>query len=315
MAAADASAVRSYGGSYIGRRRNNEDSLGKREPGDAELRQRRGCLYVVCDGMGGHSAGEIASRLGVETVLKEYYAAEGEPAESLVAAIRKANLRIYEASGEELEREGMGCTVVACAILEDRAIIAHVGDSRAYLLRSGELKLLTRDHLHITEELGLGEEEARKHRLRHMLSRALGRGREVQADLETLSWEAGDRFLLCTDGLSNALAEAELQAGLSEATPREAIARLLRQAEANEADDNASGIVVALMPAEPPAAEASQAGPAEDDAVTERVTAEAPAAEGEQQAQDARPPDPGAVPAVEPGRLRRWLRAVRRRDS
>jgi protein phosphatase len=281
MSPSNISAVRSYGGSYIGRRRNNEDSLGKREPGDLEVRRRRGCLYVVCDGMGGHSAGEIASRLAVETILKEYYAAPGEPAESLVASIQLANSRIFQEAGEDLDRAGMGCTVIACVILEDRALIAHVGDSRAYLFRDGELKLLTRDHLHITEDLGLDQEVAKRHRLRHMLSRALGKGPEVQVDCETRPWAPGDRFLLCSDGLSNALSEAEFGTGLSEPGPREAVVWLLRQAEENQADDNSSGIVVAISAAPP---QTDEPEPSRD--------------------------REGADP---PGRLSRWLRGFGRR--
>jgi protein phosphatase len=310
MSPDNSSTVRSFGGSYIGRRRNNEDSLGKREPGDPELRRRRGSLYVVCDGMGGHSAGEVASRLGVETVLKEYYAGEGAPVESLVAAVEKANECIYQAAGEELEREGMGCTVVACVVLEERAVIAHVGDSRVYLLRHGELKLLTRDHLHITEEMGVAQEEAKKHHLRHMLSRALGRGREVKVDTQTLAWEAGDRLLLCTDGLSNALTEAELAAGLSEPTPREAVARLLEQAEASQAEDNSSGIVVALLAPEPTVEETPAAAetPPEPGPVT---APEPPSAEAAPAAAEAAPRE--APPS--PGLVRRWLRGLRRRES
>jgi protein phosphatase len=307
MSPSNASAVRSYGGSYIGRRRNNEDSLGKREPSDPEVRRRRGCLYVVCDGMGGHSAGEIASRLAVETLLKEYYAAPSEPGESLVAAIQLANTRIYQEAGEDLDRAGMGCTVVACVILEDRAIIAHVGDSRAYLARNGELKLLTRDHLHITEDLGLDQEVARRHRLRHMLSRALGRGPDVQVDCETWPWLPGDRFLLCSDGLSNALSESEFQTGLSEPAPREAVAWLLRQAEENQADDNSSGIVVAIPPTEPQANDFHADEPAAAPAAPE---SEPPGAAVPQ------PQPPDAAPALEPdhpGRLSRWLRGFGRR--
>lgn len=309
MPSSNTSAVRSYGGSYIGRRRNNEDSLGKREPGDPEARRRLGCLYVVCDGMGGHSAGEIASRLAVETILKEYYAAPSDPAESLVAAIQLANTRIFQEAGEDLDRAGMGCTVIACVILEDRALVAHVGDSRAYLFRDGGLKLLTRDHLHITEDLGLDQEVAKRHRLRHMLSRALGKGPEVQVDCETRPWLPGDRFLLCSDGLSNALSEAELGAGLSEPAPREAVAWLLRQAEENQADDNSSAIVVAIEPA-----------PSQTNDVHAEEQAAAPAAPESEPpgAVVPQPQPPDAAPALEPdrpGRLSRWLRGFGRRNE
>lgn len=334
MASESARGVRSYGGSYIGRRRNNEDCLGKREPTDAVLRCLRGCLYVVCDGMGGHSAGEIASRIGVETILKEYYVGEGSPLEALIAAIHKANERIYEAAGEELDREGMGCTTVACVILGCDAILAHVGDSRAYLLRDGELKLLTKDHLHITDDLGMSDEDAREHRLRHMLSRALGHSGDVLVDSATMSCKPDDRFLLCTDGLSGSLSESELAAGLSKALPREAVACLLQRAESKQADDNSSAIVVLLASTDVPerdkALKETQAGrdgdaPAELPTVRiDGVPAVVPAAEADspegrgQDSPETEPPVPLGAAAEEPphsGRLRRWLRDLGRFGS
>jgi len=324
-------AVRSYGDSYIGRRSNNEDSLGKREPADPELRARLGCLYIVCDGMGGHSAGEIASRLAVETVLKEYYVEGGDPQENLVRAIQKANDRIYEAAGEDLAREGMGSTVVVCVILNGSALIAHVGDSRAYLLRDGVLTQLTRDHLHVTEDLGVEQQEAKKHHLRHMLSRALGAKAQVRVDIETVAAREGDRFLLCTDGLSNVLPESELVNGLGDPAPREAVMRLLRQAEAGQADDNCSCIVVALV-AQASAAET----PSADEATAASAGNEAAAGPQPEPAQAASPdpvPQAGeqAIPAQDnptresqspqsaagieesarkPRLLRRWLNRI-----
>jgi protein phosphatase len=284
--------------------------------------------------MGGHSAGEIASRIGVETILKEYYASECSPLEALVAAIHKASERIYEASGEELDREGMGCTVVACVILGGDAMVAHVGDSRAYLLRNGELKLLTKDHLHITDDLGMSDEEAREHRLRHMLSRALGQSGEVLVDTATMGWEPGDRFLLCTDGLSGSLSESELAEGLSEAGPREAVTLLLQRAESNQSDDNSSAIVILLaspvVPERDGTLKETQAGrddgtpteppPVGTDPVLAFVqTPESEFPEGrEQDTPETAPPVPLDWAVEEPprsGRLRRWLRNLGRFGS
>jgi protein phosphatase len=198
--------------------------------------------------MGGHMAGEVASRLAVETVLTEYYADTGEPQQNLLIAIQKANEHVYVAAKEDPEREGMGCTIVACVIVGDRAIIAHVGDSRAYQIHNGILQLLTKDHLHLTENLGRSAEEVKQHHLRHMLSRALGISREVQVDVAICPWEPGDRFLLCSDGLSNAVPESEILMALSQPTSREAVAELLQLAEEHKADDNSSAIVVHLVP-------------------------------------------------------------------
>src|ERR1035441_8149113 len=236
--------VRSYGDSYIGGRQNNEDSLGKREPNDPVVRSQRGCLYVVSDGMGGHAAGEIASKLAVQTVLSEYYSDQRAPGESLVAVIREASRRIYDVAGDAIETEGMGCTIVVCAVFENHATIAHVGDSRAYRLRGRELNLLTEDHRSNPDN-------------NHMLSRAVGVRPDVEVSTLECAWEPGDRFLLCTDGLSNSVPEAEISESMSEPTPRAATTELLRRAAEHKADDNSSAIVidVLLAQAEPLTAE------------------------------------------------------------
>ena len=229
--------VRSYGDSYIGRRQNNEDALGKREPNDPVLRTERGCLYVVSDGMGGHAAGEIASKMAVQTVLSGYYADGRAPEESLVDVIREASRRIYVAAGDAIETEGMGCTIVACAVSTNRATIAHVGDSRAYRLRGGELSLLTEDHRRNPDNS-------------HMLSRAVGVRPDVEVSTLQCACEPGDRFLLCTDGLSNSVPEAEISKSMKEPTPRAATSALLRLAAEHEADDNSSAIVIDVLAAQ-----------------------------------------------------------------
>ncbi|MCI0491186.1 MAG: protein phosphatase 2C domain-containing protein [Blastocatellia bacterium] len=317
--------VRSFGDSYIGRRKNNEDCLGKHEPSDLALRAKRGCLYIVSDGMGGHASGEIASLMAVETVLTRYYADRADPETSLVDAIQEANERIHTAAREDIEKEGMGCTIVACIVAGGSAIIAHVGDSRAYRLRSGKLSLLTRDHLHLIENLDIGEEEAHHHHLRHRLSRALGAEPEVQVDATILPWEDDDRFLLCSDGLSDVVPESEILAALSEATPREAVTRLLQQARFHEAKDNSSAIVLHLIPEEasplhntpltdnrPAMGEDSEAFHRDTDPMP-RTDPEMPVDTDEQagaEGETASSSDNKAEthPADRPGRWRRWFR-------
>jgi len=223
--------LRSFGDSYIGSRRNNEDALGKREPQDSVLREERGCLYVVSDGMGGHAAGEVASHMAVKVVLEEYYADRRGVEISMESAIRVASQRIYEAAGDSIETEGMGCTVAVCAVFPERVCIAWVGDSRVYLRHKGQVQLQTTDHT-IVED-------------RHHLSRAVG----VQPDVEVpeplrCQWEPGDRLLLCTDGLSNTLSEAEIAACLAEPTPRAAVVELLRLAAEHKANDNCTAVIV-----------------------------------------------------------------------
>jgi protein phosphatase len=196
--------------------------------------------------MGGHAAGDVASRLGVDTVLKQYYQANDAPGEHLAGAIRTANQCIYQTARENPDLEGMGCTIVAGAFLRDQVIVAHVGDSRCYRARAARLKLLTRDHLYVTESLGLSAAEARIHPMRHALSRALGAAPEVDPEIQAFSWQPEDRYLFCSDGLSNTIEETELLLALMKDTPQEAVAYLLHQAENHSAADNTTAIVVHL---------------------------------------------------------------------
>lgn len=235
----------SYGGYYIGGRRNNEDCVGKNEPGDPALSAERGWLYVVCDGMGGHAAGEVASRIAVETVLQVYYGQErGTPRERLSVAIGEADEAIAAAADEDLEREDMGCTIVAVAFLGDHAVVAHVGDSRAYLHRGGELQRLTRDHLFLLETAGLSEAEIAAHPRRHVLSRALGMSGGATPDFSELPLQAGDRLLLATDGLTDCLSDELLARGLGLDSPAQAVEFLLAAAREHHAEDNSSAVVV-----------------------------------------------------------------------
>ena len=238
--------VESFDGSYIGRRKNNEDYVGKCEPSDLTLRDERGCLYLIADGMGGHAAGEVASRLAVETVLSEYYASAASPQKSLMSAIKKAHQRVRRAADEKFEFQGMGSTIVACLIVGAQAIIAHVGDSRAYRLRDGDLSLLTRDHLHLIEDLGFDKQSIEHHPLKHKLSRALGINLEVDVDMSVSSAQPGDCFLLCSDGLTDAIPETAMRDALREASPRAVIARLLQLAREYESDDNSTALAILI---------------------------------------------------------------------
>lgn len=237
--------INSWGETYIGKRRHNEDAFGLLEPPDPQVRASHGCLYVVSDGMGGHAAGDVASRLAVDTVLTEYYQADEKPEDSLARAIHAAHQRIYQTARQDIDLEGMGCTIVAGVVLENRVMIAHVGDSRCYRARDCRLELLTQDHLYVIENLGLTAVEAQTNPMRHALSRALGVASEVDLDLQFFPWQPEDRYLLCSDGLSNTLEEAELLLALKKDTAQEAVAYLLHQAY--YADDNVTAIVIYLI--------------------------------------------------------------------
>ena len=211
-----------HGLSDVGRKRqNNEDNFGI----DRDLR-----LFIVADGMGGHAAGEVASRMAIELIL-DYIrrtATSDEPyltgfnnrfsraGNRLSSAIILANQVISDASTKREEWQGMGTTVVAAWLADPdcaRLSIAHVGDSRVYLLRSGEMRQLTTDHSLVEEQIREGfmtREEARDSAIRNMITRALGYRERVNPDIIELPMEPGDRLLLCSDGLNTMLTDQEI---------------------------------------------------------------------------------------------------------
>jgi PPM family protein phosphatase len=189
-------------GSDLGRqRRGNEDNYFVRAP-----------LFVVADGMGGAQAGEVASEMAVES-FDRGLPDDGSPAEGLVRLIEDANRRIHDRSREDADRAGMGTTVTAAHVGERDVTIAHVGDSRAYVLRDGELTRLTRDHSLVGELVARGkltEEQAEAHPQRSVITRSVGPEPSVEVDVETFPARAGDVFLLCSDGLTGMVPEARL---------------------------------------------------------------------------------------------------------
>src|SRR6478609_6335764 len=180
-------------GSDLGlQRQGNEDNYFVRAP-----------LFVVADGMGGAQAGEVASEMAVELFADGL--PPGPPGEGLVSVIEQANHRIHERSRAEQQRAGMGTTVTAAYVAEDTVYIAHVGDSRCYVLREGELIRLTHDHSLVGELVKRGkltEEQAESHPQRSVITRALGPEPTVQVDVSPYPAKAGDLFLLCSDGLT-----------------------------------------------------------------------------------------------------------------
>ncbi|MEF2280282.1 PP2C family serine/threonine-protein phosphatase [Deinococcus sp. YIM 134068] len=207
-----------------------------------------GGLFAVADGMGGHAAGELAANLALDTLGQRYLSGRGrtQPPERLAEAVQAANLAVVRhAVGEYV---GMGTTLLAVLIDGGAALVAHVGDSRAYLLRGGELHRLTDDHSWVAEQLRLGhltEEEARDHQWRSVVSNALGGEERVRLELFGLPLRAGDRLLLCSDGLNGVLTDPQLLALLVRPGAPDHVARLLVDA-ANDAGgpDNITAVVV-----------------------------------------------------------------------
>lgn len=205
-----------------------------------------GGLYAVADGMGGHAAGELAANLALDALSQQYLDGRGAPPVRLAEAVQSANVAVLRhAVGEYV---GMGTTLLAALIDRGAALIAHVGDSRAYLLRGGELHRLTEDHSWVAEQVRLGhmtEAEARDHQWRSVVSNALGGEERVRLELFGLPLRAGDRLLLCSDGLSSVVTDQELLLLLSRPLEPESTARILVNA-ANDGGgpDNITALII-----------------------------------------------------------------------
>lgn len=210
--------------------------------------------FAVADGMGGHSAGEVASRIAVETVREWAERGHQGTAKELVAAIEEANRRIWQMSQREAHFTGMGTTLTVAHIAFPRCLVAHVGDSRCYRFRGGKLHQLTSDHSVVAELVRTGtltEEEAASHPQRNLLTRALGMAPEVDVDVIQEHLMAGDVVVLCTDGLTGVVAAAEIESILTEtASLDEAAERLVSEANAKGGPDNITVLLVAI-PAHP----------------------------------------------------------------
>jgi protein phosphatase len=234
--------IKADGTSDVGQLRSgNEDSF---------LLDHDHNLYAVADGMGGHAAGEVASRLAVEA-LKEAWAegAEGESDDDkMVRGFSVANERIREEVERDAARHGMGTTLVAAHFEGGEARIANVGDSRAYVLRAGNLRQITTDHSWVREQLDSGKisaEEAANHPFRNVITRALGTRPQVEVDLLNLPLEGGDRLLLCSDGLTGMLEDEEITRILMESSDtQEAVARLVDEANEAGGEDNITVVLI-----------------------------------------------------------------------
>jgi serine/threonine protein phosphatase PrpC len=233
-------------------RKVNEDALGmSRSSGTHALDV--GELFLVADGMGGHTSGEVASRLAVESVLRLFGMWTGSDARSaLMGAVERANAEIYARGGDEqFGPARMGTTLVGALVRGNELHVVNVGDSRAYRLRSGRLEQLSRDHSVVADQVAkglIGAEEARQLVYRNRITRALGQKPTVVVDYFVHTWQAGDVLILCTDGLTGQMSDAEIAAVVSRGTPDEAAARLVELANERGGPDNISVIVARAEP-------------------------------------------------------------------
>jgi PPM family protein phosphatase len=249
--------IEQAGRTDVGRQRSaNEDSLVVRPP-----------LFAVADGMGGAKAGEVASAVAVDAV--EGAQESSEPTEAQLANIvRDANRRIYDLAVADESRRGMGTTLTLAKLHGDEVSLAHVGDSRAYRLRGGELEQLTRDHSLVAELERSGQitaEAAEHHPQRSIITRALGPEPDVEVDTYTLAGRDGDVFLICSDGLTSMISDDEVASILRSAgSLDEAADELVRAANQSGGKDNITVILFRLGEGEVPA-------PADDDTIAGEI--------------------------------------------
>ncbi|HEY3240691.1 MAG TPA: Stp1/IreP family PP2C-type Ser/Thr phosphatase [Acidimicrobiia bacterium] len=280
-------------------------------------------LYAVADGMGGHRAGEVASATAIDALQAAF--AEGA---SLDQAVGEANAAVFEKASANLDMRGMGTTLTAAALLDDhRVLLGHVGDSRAYLMRDGAVTQITEDHSlveQLVREGRLSPEEAASHPQKAIITRALGIDPEVEVDTYPVDLRPGDRLLLCSDGLTNMLADTAIAGVLRrQSDPQEAADMLVDLANEAGGDDNITVVVIDALgdsAAEGAAASAALGARAPDEPTGEWLPFEdqEEAAPAEPEASppapaEASPPAPAEAAAPKTRRARRvlvWLLPV-----
>jgi PPM family protein phosphatase len=234
-------AMRSHPGAV---RALNEDSVSYLAPPNGE-RAARGSLMLVADGMGGHAAGEVASALAVETVSRAYSEANGPVPQMLASAFHAANRAIHAWAENNPECKGMGTTCTVLALRDDQAWLAHVGDSRAYVLRNGVMTQLSEDQTLVAQLVREGKlrpEDAHNSPVSNVILQALGSNPDVTPAIwsEPLRVVAGDIFVLCTDGLHGVVTDAAIAKQIGQLPPDEACDSLIELAMAAGAPDNVS---------------------------------------------------------------------------
>ncbi len=236
----------------VGRKReHNEDNMAYVIPKDPQVMTKKGALFIVADGMGGHAAGEVASEIAVDTVSNTYYQDDSEDvAASLLQAIKRANALIHQRAAENMLRSGMGTTCVAAVLRGNMAYIANVGDSRAYFMRNGQVKQVSQDHSWVAEQVRAGlltDDQARTHAQRNVITRCLGTQADVDIDIFTEELREGDSLVLCTDGLSGLVSDDEIQRIVEQYVPQESVYHLIERANSNGGPDNITAIVLRVL--------------------------------------------------------------------
>lgn len=245
-------------------RDNNEDKFDFFEPEDPAVLAVKGCFYAVADGMGGHSAGQIACEMALKTMLSVYYSDPSPDMESsLRRAVGEANALIFDTALAIPDRQGMGTTLTVAVICEDRLMVAQVGDSRAYLLRGITITQITEDHSWVAEQVRLGTmtfAEAQVSPFRNIITRSVGTAATVEPDIYTQYLQAGDSVVLCSDGLSGHLEPGEIQSYVLGHGPSAAATSLIEAANNRGGRDNITAVILSIRDLVP---YVGSAGPAE----------------------------------------------------
>lgn len=232
-------------------RENNEDKSDFYEPIDPTILAARGAFYAVADGMGGHAAGQIASEIALKSVISNFYDSPTDDIPtSLLESISAANETVHNVAVMVPERQGMGTTLTSAVFSEDRVYVAHVGDSRAYLLRDGAIRQVTLDHSWVAEQVRAGVltlEEAESSPYKNVITRALGTQESVEPEVFIEEARAGDIWVLCSDGLTGHVEDDEIRAIAASQPPSEAARQLIELANARGGRDNITVFVILVQ--------------------------------------------------------------------
>jgi len=231
-------------------RENNEDFIADHSPADPDVLARKGCLFVVADGVGSSRAGEVASQEAAQKLIASYYASPKQPRAALQAAFKQTNLHICDLGMTNPAYRRMETTLSALVLVGNQIHIGHVGDTRIYCVRGDSIQQITRDHSEVGELMRmqiLSPEEAQHHPRRNIITRSIGSDLLTQADFRTETVQADDSFVLCSDGLWEPLAAAEIAAIVRGGAAAAACQQLVAKALERETTDNLSVQVIKVV--------------------------------------------------------------------
>ena len=235
-------------------RTNNEDAGLYLRVSDAKVFSEKGCILLVADGMGGHAAGEVASKMATDIISKEYFSnSSNDITKALSKAFALANKSILNAAARDSEKKGMGTTCTVLVVAGSTVYYAHVGDSRAYALRNKKIERITTDHTYVQQLIkdgSISREEAEKHPQRNILTNAMGTKPEMPVDTGQCAFvlQAHDRLMLCSDGLYDYLMDEEIEAMLNQYELQEAATQLIAEAKKRGGHDNITVVLAEKLP-------------------------------------------------------------------